>query len=140
MTSLSNAFHQWLERPGITAFTKSKNHYKLRKFIRTHGHLSADEITTDMLLTYINAQKGRKKPEAAEATKAMIGDCFHALFKYCGLDQNPADGLPEWKDYPRRIIIPDETAVKRAFDEAVSMCVHGEAALTRDGLIFALCL
>jgi len=132
-TSLSSQFTAFLERPGISEHTRSKYFYRLRNFVEANGRLAADHITTDMLLDYINSQSELKDP-----SKAIIRSCFHAFLAYCGCEPNPAKELPRWRETPRRIIVPDERDVKRALDEAIVMCNLGEAALRRDGLIFAL--
>lgn len=133
MTSLSSSFDAFLNRPDLSEFTRSKYFYRLRSFIELRGHQTADDITTTMLLDYINSH-----PDLAEASKAILKSCLHAFFAFCGCEPNPAKGLPRWRETPRRIITPDDTAVKRALDEAVLMCGSGEATLIRDGLIFAL--
>lgn len=136
MSNLDELLDRFVTHPGgkhKPVITRSKYHYRLRSFVKLHGRKTADEITTDMLLAHINSN-----PDLAEASKAILKSCFHALFAFCELDPNPAKALPRYRETPRRIIIPDETAVKRALDEAVAMCSFGEADTVRDGLIFAL--
>lgn len=132
MMSLSELFEEFLERPEISEFTRQKYFYRLRAFVAANGRLTADEITTDMLLDYIESQ------QLAEASKAIVKSCFHAFLSFCGCEPNPAKGLPRWRETPRRIITPNDDHVKRALDEAVRMTNLGEAAAVRDGLIFAL--
>jgi integrase len=85
-----------------------------------------------MLLDYIGSQ------DLADASKAIVRSSFHAFLAFCGCEPNPAKDLPRWRETPRRIITPSDDHVKRALDEAVSMCHSGEAAAVRDGCIFAL--
>lgn len=133
MTSLSSQFVAFLNRPGKSEFTKQKYFYRLRDFVNTHGRVKANEITTDMIADYIES-----KEPLAEASKAIIRQCAHAFLAFCGCDPNPADAIPRYRETPKRIITPNDDHVKRALDEAVSMCSFGEAGMVRDGLIFAL--
>ena len=130
--SLTKLFEEFIERPEISEFTRQKYFYRLRAFVAANGRLTANEITTDMLLDYIGSQ------DLADASKAIVRACFHAFLAFCGLDPNPAKDLPRWRETPRRIVTPSDDHVKRALDEAVRMTNLGEAAAVRDGLIFAL--
>jgi integrase len=132
MMSLTELFDEFIERPGLSEFTRQKYFYRLRAFVAANGRLTANEITTDMLLDYISSQ------DLADASKAIVRSSFHAFLAFCGCEPNPAKDLPRWRETPRRIITPSDDHVKRALDEAVSMCHSGEAAAMRDGLIFAL--
>lgn len=132
MTYLSEHFEKFVERPEISEFTRQKYFYRLRAFVTSYSRFNADQVTTDMLLDYIESQ------ELAEASKAIVRACFHAFFAFCGCEPNPAKSLPRWRETPRRIITPSDDHVKRALDEAVRMTNLGEAAAVRDGLIFAL--
>jgi integrase len=130
--SLTKLFEEFIERPGLSEFTRQKYYYRLRAFVESNGRLTADEITTDMLLDYISSQ------DLADASKAILRACFHAFLVHCKVEPNPAKSLPRWRETPRRIITPSDDHVKRALDTAVSMCHSGEAAAVRDGCIFAL--
>jgi len=130
--SLFKLFEEFIERPGLSEFTRQKYYYRLRAFVESNGRLTADDITTDMLLDYIESQ------QLADASKAIIRQCAHAFLAFCEVEPNPAKSLPRWRETPRRIITPSDDHVKRALDTAVLMCHSGEAAAVRDGCIFAL--
>jgi integrase len=132
MMSLTELFDEFIERPGLSEFTRQKYYYRLRAFVAANGRLAANQITTDMLRDYIENQ------QLADASKAIVRSSFHAFFVFCGCEPNPAKSLPRWRETPRRIITPSDDHVKRALDTAVSMCHSGEAAAVRDGCIFAL--
>ena len=133
MTCLSDAFQQFLDRPGISKHTREKYFYRLRRFVDQHAAKEPRTITTTMLTAYIDDQ-----PELAEASRAILRQSFHAFLAFCGCEPNPASALPRWRETPRRIIIPDETAVQLALNAAVEMTCSGEARDIRDGCIFAL--
>jgi hypothetical protein len=130
--SLSKLFEEFIERPGLSEFTRQKYFYRLRAFVAANGRLTANHITTDMLLDYIGSQ------DLADASKAIVRACFHAFLAFCEVEPNPAKDLPRWRETPRRIITPNDDDARSALDTAVSMCHSGEAAAVRDGCIFAL--
>lgn len=130
---LATQFTLFLDRPGISAFTRDKYFYRLRAFIGDNGHLQPGDVTTAMLSDYINAQS-----HLADASKAIICQCFHALFAFCGVSPNPADGLPNYRETPKHIRLPDEDAVKLALETAVRLNEGDDPVNIRDGLIFAL--
>lgn len=127
-------FQDFINRDEISPFTRDKYFYRLRPFLALHGEKTPNEIKTDMLASYINAQT-----QLADPSKALLRGCFHALFAFCGLgDDNPAKGLPRWRETPRRVHLPQEDAVKLALRTAVSMTQGKRPSDIRDGLIFAL--
>lgn len=132
-TSLSDAFESFLNRDTLSPFTKSKYFYRLRAFIALHGQKQPEEITTAMISDYIASQ-----PNLADPSKALLRGCFHAFMAFCGVDPNPVNALPRWRETPRRIHVPDENAVRLALSTAVEMCHGQQPADRRDGLIFAL--
>lgn len=132
--SLSSAFQTFIDRPEISPFTSNKYFYRLRPFIAAHGQKQANEITTEMIQSYIDAQT-----QLADPSKALLRGCFHAFLSFCGLgDDNPAKGLPRWRETPRRVHLPQEDAVKLALATAVAMNQGDYPPDIRDGLIFAL--
>jgi integrase len=86
-----------------------------------------------MLEDFIN-----QNPYIADPSKALLRQCFHALFNFAQVEPNPAKGLPRWRETPRRVLVPDEGAVRLALETAVSMTESSHPAQVRDGLIFAL--
>lgn len=133
MTSLSSAFQEFLDRDTISPFTRDKYFYRLRPFVALHGKKQPEEITTAMIAQYIDAQT-----QLADPSKALLRGCFHALMAFCGVQENPAKGLPRWRETPRRVHLPQEDGVKRALSTAVAMTQGKRPSDIRDGLIFAL--
>lgn len=132
--TISNEFQQFIDRDTISPFTRDKYFYRLRPFLALHGQKQPQEITTAMIAQYIDAQT-----QLAEPSKALLRGCFHAFFAFCGLgDDNPAKGLPHWRETPRRVNLPQEDAVKLALATAVAMNNGKRPSDIRDGLIFAL--
>lgn len=131
--NLQDTFDQFLDRDCISEPTRQKYFYRLRGFVATHADKQASDITTPMILDFINSK------DLVDPSRALLRACFHAFFAFCGTkDKNPAKSLPRWRDTPRRIILPRETAVKLAFDESVRMCNSENGIEVRDGLIFTL--
>lgn len=130
---LSEWFDMFLDRPGITEFTRSKYFYRLRPFVALHGQKRPDDIETADIAAYIASQT-----QLADPSKALLRGCFHAFFAFCEVDENPAKALPRWRETPRRVKLPDEKAVKAALRTAVEMNNGRYPVDIRDGLIFAL--
>ena len=123
----------FLDRKEISQPTRRKYYYRLRRFVAAHADEEPANITTPMLLDFINAQP------VSEASKSILRQCFHAFFAFCGLEgANPAKDLPRWRDAPRRVILPNEQGVKLALSAAVDMCQSSRPVHVRDGLIFTL--
>ena len=134
MNCLSKLFPMFLDRPEISKGTREKYFYRLRGFVDLHANEQPASITTAMLLGFIDT-----KPHISDPSRSIYRQCFHAFFSFCGLkDDNPAKGLPRWRDTPRRIILPKEQGVKLALAEAVKMCQSSRPVHVRDGLIFTL--
>lgn len=126
-------FERFLARPDITEHTRQKYYYRLRRFVELHGHKVPHDITTNDMSQYIAS-----KPDLANASKAMLRQCFHAFMAFCGVDPNPAKGLPRWSDIPRRIILPNDADVKTVLALAEQMSHSQRPADVRDALVFAL--
>lgn len=130
---LADDFKEFVNRPGLSPFTRDKYYYRLRPFVALHGDKDAEQVTTAMLADFIALQ-----PNLADPSRAVLRSCFHAFLAFCGVDPNPAKGLPRWRETPRRVLVPQEQAVRLALAEAVRMTESQEPARVRDGLIFAL--
>ena len=126
-------FTKFLARPGISKDTHDKYYYRLRRFVAAYPDTSPRLITTPMLSEFIGCQL------VSDASKSIYRQCFHAFFAFCGLhEDNPAKFLPRWRDTPRRVVLPNEQAVKLALAQAISMCHSANPVDVRDGLIFTL--
>lgn len=131
---LSTCFQEFMSRPFLTQQTKEKYYYQLRSFITLHAEKFPNEIVTEDLTAYLC-----DKTNWSEASKAKFKTSLHAFFNFCGCsDNNPAKALPNFRDTPRRVILPSEEAVKKAMETAVSMIQSSVAVDVRDGLIFTL--
>lgn len=130
--TLSRRFRDFLARP-VSKHTRDKYYYRLRPFVQQNADLRPEDVTTAMIAHYIDQQT-----HLAEASRAILRSCFHAFLAFCNVDPNPAAALPRWRETPRRVHVPDEDAVKRVIDEAVTMSVSGSPTDKRDGLIFVL--
>lgn len=133
MARLQEQFTQFLERPDISPFTRDKYFYRLRSFVETHSQSPADEITRDMMLNYIQAQTHLSDP-----SKSILRQCFHAFLSFCGVDPNPAATLPNWRETPHYIHVPNDADVEKCWLTAVEMCKSGHPLHLRNGLIFTL--
>ena len=133
MARLNERFTQFVARPNISKHTANKYFYRLRNFVLLHGDKSPNEITTDMMLDYIQAQTHLSDP-----SRAILRQCFHALLAFCDVDPNPASHLPRWREEPRYISVPTDSDVEKCWHTAMGMCKSGEAINLRNGLIFAL--
>jgi integrase len=134
--NLAEWFELFLEREGLSEFTRQKYQYRLRPFVLLHGQKLPAAITKDDVARFIAS-----KPALADPSKQLLRNSLHALFAYClkGTGSpNPVSGIPKWRDYPRRVHLPDETAVMVALETAVTMNEGMHPPSIRDGLIFAL--
>lgn len=130
---IKTAFDMFLDRDGISQLTRSKYYYRLRGFVEKNGNKRPQAVTVTELLAYMAAQS-----HLAEASKALLVSCFHAFLSFCGVDPNPADALPRYRETPKRIKLPQEEAVRLALAEALKMSQGDDPPMIRDGLIFAL--
>lgn len=133
--SLLSQFQMFIDRPEISKHTRDKYFYRLRPFMRLHGQKTAVDITTDTILQYIDSQNHLSDP-----SRSILRQSFHAFFAYCGVQPNPAKGLPRYRETPRRVHLPDETAVNAVMETAVSWCLTGSPHKSRDGVIFTLAM
>lgn len=133
---MNELFEAFLNRP-ISPHTREKYFYRLRPFIALHGQKQPAEITSGDITAYIAS-----KTAYAEASKAILRQCLHAFFGYCikrgQCELNPVKGTPTYRATPRRIVLPNETEVETAVNEAVAMCQSQNPVTVRDGLIFTL--
>lgn len=130
---IATQFRVFLNRPGLSPFTRDKYFYRLRSFVAQHGDKHPAEITTAMLANFI-----AKRTDLADPSRAVLRQCFHAFLAFCGVEPNPAAALPRWRETPRRVVVPQEDAVRHALATAVTMTHSNEPAKVRDGLVFAL--
>jgi len=133
---LLTAFNQFLERDGLSKFTRDKYFYRLRPFTLRYGTTAVNQITTADIIPFVD------KPDLADPSKALLRACFHALFNFClengYCEENPVNPIRKWRDYPKRIYIPTQGDVDKALATAVAMNESPVPRDIRDGLIFAL--
>lgn len=132
MNNIGEEFDEFLDRD-LSPFTRDKYYYRLRPFVALHSDKRPSEITTAMLADFIAS-----KPDLADPSRAILRQCFHAFLAFCDVQPNPADGLPRWRETPRRVHLPQEDAVRLALATAVAMTEVKDPATVRNGLIFAL--
>lgn len=130
-------FNQFLDRPEITKYTRNKYFYNLRPFIALHDGKPANAITQADIVRYIAS-----KTEYAEPTRAKLRACLLAFFNFCikqgACADNPVQDTAIFRDWPRRIHLPNEEGVQAALEMAIIMNDGENPIAIRDGLIFAL--
>ena len=134
---MDELFTQFVDRPEITKYTRNKYLYNLRPFIVVHDGKQANDITQADIVRYIAS-----KTEYAEPTRAKLRGCLLAFFNFCikqgACDDNPVQDTQRFRDWPRRVHLPDEEGVIAALETAVMMNDSENPYAIRDGLIFAL--
>lgn len=134
---MQKLFEQFLDRPEITPYTRNKYLYSLRPFIALHDGKQASDITQADIVRYIAS-----KTDYADPTRAKLRGCLLAFFNFCikqgACTDNPVQETRNFRDWPRRIHLPNEEGVQAAIDTAIMMNDGENPVDIRDGLIFAL--
>lgn len=130
--NLKQRFHEFLSRD-LSKHTRDKYHYRLRPFIERYSQRQPEEVTAEMIATFIES-----KPDLSEASKAILKSCFHAFLNFCNVSPNPAAALPHWRDTPKRVIVPQEQDVAQLLNQAIALSLSGSPREKRDSLILSL--
>lgn len=130
--NLNERFTAFLER-NISKHTRDKYYYRLRPFIERYGQRQPESVTAEMIADYISS-----KPQLSEASKAILKSCFHAFLNFCNVSPNPAAMLPNWRDTPKRVIIPAEKDIATLLNQAIVLSLSGSPREKRDSLILSL--
>ena len=134
---MDKLFQEFIDRPEITKFTRNKYFYSLRPFIALHDGKQANAITQADIVRYIAS-----KTEYADPTRAKLRAGLLAFFNFCikkgECEQNPVKDTKRFRDWPRRIHLPNEDGVIAALETAVMMNESENPYAIRDGLIFSL--
>ncbi len=134
---MDKLFQEFLDRPEITKYTRNKYFYSLRPFIALHDGKRPSDIQQADIVRYIAS-----KTEYAEPTRAKLRGCLLAFFNFCikkgECEENPVKDTQTFRDWPRRIHLPDEVGVIAALETAVMMNESENQYAIRDGLIFSL--
>ena len=134
---MNELFTEFLDRPEITKHTREKYFYRLRPFIALHDGKRPSEIEQADIVRYIAS-----KTDWAEPTRALLRSCLLAFFNFCikkgECAANPVQDTVTFRDWPRRIHLPNEDGVQAALETAVLMNDSENPYAIRDGLIFAL--
>ncbi len=134
---MNELFQEFLDRPEISKHTRMKYFYRLRQFMELHKGKRPDDITQEDIVTYI-----ANKIDLADPSRALLRGCMLAFFNFCikkgECAANPVQDTVTFRDWPRRIHLPNEDDVIAALKTAVSMNDSENPYAIRDGLIFAL--
>lgn len=131
---LYEAFEYFINNRNLSHHSKVKYRSKIGCFVEKYGHLRVDQIKYD----HVNAWFLDRTANLSDPTRAMHRSCILSFFNEFRPRDNPATGIPRYSDRPRRIILPDEVAVKAAFSKAVEWSNSNYPIHRRDALIFAL--